>query len=367
MAPPADAPLVLFEGVRKSYDGRTDAVHALDFSVARGEFVTLLGPSGSGKTTTLMMLAGFEDPTAGRIVLDGRPINDVPAHRRGIGVVFQNYALLPHMTVAGNLSFPLEMRGVARAEREKRVAEALDMVRLGHLADRRPAQLSGGQQQRVALARALVFRPALVLMDEPLGALDKQLRERMQLEIRRIHRMLGVTVVYVTHDQGEALTMSDRVAVFDHGRIRQFAPPAEVYDEPADAFVASFIGENNALPGRIVARDDAWCSMALADGTTLRARCAPGLAPGDAAVLALRPERVLVGPEAWADNALEAELLETVYFGDHTRLRLRVGGHDEFVARLGFRDGIARPRPGDRIRLAWSAACCRALAPEPAE
>jgi putative spermidine/putrescine transport system ATP-binding protein len=363
----AAAPLVRFEGVRKSYDGRTDAVRALDFSVARGEFVTLLGPSGSGKTTTLMMLAGFEDPTAGRIVLDGRPINDVPAHRRGIGVVFQNYALLPHMTVAGNLSFPLEMRGVARAERERRVAEALDMVRLGHLADRRPAQLSGGQQQRVALARALVFRPALVLMDEPLGALDKQLRERMQLEIRRIHRMLGVTVVYVTHDQGEALTMSDRVAVFDRGRIRQFASPADIYDEPADAFVASFIGENNALPGHVVARDGATCTLALADGTRLRARCGPGLAPGDPAVLALRPERVLVGAGAAGDNAVEAELIETVYFGDHTRLRLRVAGYEEFVARLTFRDGVARPAAGDRMKLAWSAACCRALAPEASE
>ena len=240
-------PIVTFDEVSKSYDGKSLVVNALDLALLRGEFLTLLGPSGSGKTTTLMMLAGFEDPTSGTITLEGRRLNNVPAHRRGIGMVFQNYALFPHMSVAENLTFPLEMHGCPKGDMAPKVQRALDMVRLPHLRDRKPAQLSGGQQQRVAVARALVFEPKLVLMDEPLGALDKQLREQMQLEIKHLHENLGVTVVYVTHDQSEALTMSDRIAVFHHGRVQQLARPAELYERPANAFVASFIGENNRL------------------------------------------------------------------------------------------------------------------------
>src|SRR5215510_3390675 len=227
---------VQFSDVQKSYDGETLVVKDLNLSIRAGEFLTLLGPSGSGKTTTLMMLAGFEVPTNGRIDLDGRPIDNVPPHKRNIGMVFQNYALFPHMTVAENLAFPLEVRRTPKAEIQSRVARALEMVQLGAYGARRPAQLSGGQQQRVALARALVFEPNLVLMDEPLGALDKQLREQMQLEIKHIHQRLGVTVVYVTHDQGEALTMSDRVAVFHDGLIQQLATPTELYERPANSF-----------------------------------------------------------------------------------------------------------------------------------
>ncbi|MCU4181554.1 ABC transporter ATP-binding protein [Bosea sp. BH3] len=357
-------PLIVFDKVTKSYDGATQVVKSLDFAVERGEFVTLLGPSGSGKTTTLMMLAGFEDPSGGTITFDGRPLNNVPAHRRGIGVVFQNYALFPHMSVAANLSFPLEMQGVGRAEREERVRGALDMVKLDHLGDRRPAQLSGGQQQRVALARALVFRPKLVLMDEPLGALDKQLREHMQIEIKHIHEKLGVTVVYVTHDQGEALTMSDRVAVFHHGRIQQLAPPAEIYEKPANAFVASFIGENNRLDGVVAARDGASCLLRLADGGEVRAQIGEDLPVGAQAVLALRPEKVLIGSEAQGENRFEAEIEELIYFGDHTRLRLSFGGSDDFSARLTFKDGLGPLKKGDRIPVAWSAANCLALKPE---
>ncbi len=232
--------LVRFEGVRKTYGGGGPAaVASLDLDIARGELLTLLGPSGSGKTTTLMMLAGFELPSAGRILLEGRDIARLPPHRRGIGVVFQSYALFPHMSVAENVGFPLSVRGVSRHDQGKRVAKALETVRLQGFGDRRPAQLSGGQQQRVALARALVFEPPIVLLDEPLGALDKALREEMQLEIRHIHQRLGVTMMYVTHDQAEALTLSDRIAVFEGGRVRQLADPRRLYDRPADAFVAA--------------------------------------------------------------------------------------------------------------------------------
>jgi ABC-type proline/glycine betaine transport system ATPase subunit len=217
--------LVSFRGVQKSYDGENLIVKDLNLDIRKGEFLTLLGPSGSGKTTSLMMLAGFETPTAGEILLAGRSINNVPPHKRDIGMVFQNYALFPHMTVAENLAFPLTVRGLNKSDVSDRVKKVLSMVQLDAFASRYPAQLSGGQQQRVALARALVFEPQLVLMDEPLGALDKQLREHMQMEIKHLHQRLGVTVVYVTHDQGEALTMSDRVAVFHQGEIQQIAPP----------------------------------------------------------------------------------------------------------------------------------------------
>jgi len=213
---PSDA-FVAFERVQKSYDGEILVVKDLNLRIGKGEFLTMLGPSGSGKTTCLMMLAGFETATHGDILLDGRPINNIPPHKRGIGMVFQNYALFPHMSVGENLAFPLEVRKIGKSEREDMVRAALDMVQMGDFAGRRPAQLSGGQQQRIALARALVFKPELVLMDEPLGALDKQLREHMQYEIKHLHESLGITVVYVTHDQSEALTMSDRVAVFDDG------------------------------------------------------------------------------------------------------------------------------------------------------
>lgn len=354
-------PIVVFDKITKSYDGINTVVHELDLSIERGEFVTLLGPSGSGKTTTLMMLAGFEEPSGGTITLDGRLLNHVPAHQRGIGVVFQNYALFPHMTVAGNLSFPLEMQGIGRSERDQRIKAALDMVKLGPLGERRPAELSGGQQQRVALARALVFQPKLVLMDEPLGALDKQLREHMQMEIKHIHEQLGVTVVYVTHDQSEALTMSDRVAVFNQGRIQQLASPSTLYEEPANAFVASFIGENNRLVGTVVARDDRYCQLRLEDGTQIEARLAGDLAIGSQAVLSLRPERVRVGPGEPDTNAFTARIEELIYFGDHTKLRLSLGGSSGFMARTDFKDGLRDLQRGASVPVSWSRDCGRAL------
>ena len=233
---------VRFNRVQKSYDGETLVVKDLNLEIPKGEFLTMLGPSGSGKTTCLMMLAGFETATHGDIMLNGVSINNIPPHKRGIGMVFQNYALFPHMTVAENLSFPLEVRKLEKSVREEKVARALDMVEMGGFKGR-PAQLSGGQQQRIALARALVFEPELVLMDEPLGALDKQLREKMQFEITALAHRLGITVVYVTHDQTEALTMSDRVAVFNDGRIQQLATPDQLYEEPENSFVAQFMGK----------------------------------------------------------------------------------------------------------------------------
>src|SRR5690606_32914483 len=236
----------------------------------------------------LIMLAGFETATAGEIRLDGRPIGQVPPHKRGIGMVFQNYALFPHMSVGENLAFPLEVRGMGKAEREEKIRRALDMVQMGAFSARRPAQLSGGQQQRIALARALVFDPKLVLMDEPLGALDKQLREHMQFEIKHLHERLGVTVVYVTHDQGEALTMSDRVAVFNDGRIQQLAPPADLYERPDNSFVAQFIGENNKLRGTIEEIRDGKALVRLANGEVIQATPVNVGSAGEQTVVSIR-------------------------------------------------------------------------------
>jgi len=352
-------PIVTFDKVTKSYDGRTLVVEELDLALARGEFLTLLGPSGSGKTTTLMMLAGFEDPTSGTITLEGRRLNHVPAHRRGIGMVFQNYALFPHMTVAENLAFPLQMHGTPKSEIEPKVKRALEMVRLPHLRDRKPAQLSGGQQQRVAVARALVYGPKLVLMDEPLGALDKQLREQMQLEIKHLHDELGVTVVYVTHDQSEALTMSDRIAVIHQGRIQQLATPAELYERPANAFVASFIGENNRLAGHLVARDGDTGRVRLGDGSEVVATVAAGLALDAPVVVSVRPERVVIG-EGGGPNRFPAQLIEVIYLGDHCKLRLRVAGSEDFVAKVAAASA-AGWASGAALTVSWPAQASIAL------
>ena len=357
----ASPPIVSFRGVEKSYDGVSLVVRDLSLDIARGEFLTLLGPSGSGKTTSLMMLAGFEAPTSGDILLNGRSLTAVPPHRRNIGMVFQSYALFPHLTVEGNLAYPLRMRRMARAAIAPRVERVLAMVRLEAFRQRRPAQLSGGQQQRVALARALVFEPDIVLMDEPLGALDKQLREHMQIEIKHLQRQLGVTVVYVTHDQSEALTMSDRVAVFNAGRIEQVASPAALYEEPCTAFVARFIGENNALRGRVLERDGALCRVAVAEAA-VTARVVGACLPGREVILSIRPERVRIAPAgAGMDNSAEAELLEVVYLGDHGRARLRVLGADDFVLKIPVEQLGALPQPGGRFTIGWQAEHCRAL------
>ncbi len=357
-----DTAFVKFDRVQKSYDGETLVVKDLNLGIGKGEFMTMLGPSGSGKTTCLMMLAGFETATFGDILLDGKPINNIPPHKRGIGMVFQNYALFPHMTVGENLSFPLEVRGMGKDEREKKVKRALDMVEMGKFGGRRPAQLSGGQQQRIALARALVFEPELVLMDEPLGALDKNLREQMQFEIKHIHDNLGVTVVYVTHDQSEALTMSDRIAVFDDGRIQQLATPDDLYERPENAFVAAFIGENNTLRGKVVGVDGDHCTVRLDDGSKVEALAVNIEGEGARSTLSLRPERVSIAPET-ADNVFEGVVQELIYLGDHIRVRVSVGGNDDFIVKVPNSANGRQVKKGETLKLGWSKADCRALDP----
>ena len=344
--------LVRFVDVEKTYDGSTIVVNRLNLAVRRGEFLTLLGPSGSGKTTCLMMLAGFEAPSGGDILLDGRSLKNVPPYSRGIGVVFQNYALFPHMTIAENVAYPLRQRKQSRAEIDRRVGDALGMIELAHLADRRPAQLSGGQQQRVALARAIVFEPDLVLMDEPLGALDRRLREQMQLEIRRLHATLRNTVVYVTHDQGEALTMSDRVAVFNRGRIEQVASPEEIYERPATAFVANFIGNNNAIPAVVREFSATSCKVELRGGHRVQAAATRTFAAGEAVLLSIRPELIEVDGAVTAMNTLAGEIRDITYYGDHALVHCICAGDVIVNARIGIHRKRSLER-GSKVRLSW--------------
>lgn len=352
---------VRFDHVQKSYDGVTLVVKDLNLDIAPGEFVTMLGPSGSGKTTCLMMLAGFEPATHGEIFLNDKPINNVPPRKRGIGMVFQNYALFPHMSVAENLAFPLEIRKLGKSERDAKVKRALDMVELGAFGNRRPAQLSGGQQQRVAVARALVFDPDLVLMDEPLGALDKQLREQMQYEIKHIHESLGVSVVYVTHDQTEALTMSDRVAVFQDGVIQQLSSPDALYESPQNSFVAQFIGENNKLSGKVTARNVNLCTLVLDDGTQVEAEAVNIGEPGSRSTISLRPERIELQPSESRDNIVDGVVKEVLYLGDHLRVVMSVAGNDEFIVKLPNGGRKTIPVEGQVYKLGWSAVDAKAL------
>ena len=361
MAGGAD-PFVRFKEVQKSYDGETLVVKNLNLEIASGEFLTMLGPSGSGKTTCLMMLAGFETATHGDIELAGRPINNIPPHKRGIGMVFQNYALFPHMTVGENLAFPLQVRKKPKAEVEDKVRNVLDMVQMLPFIDRKPAQLSGGQQQRIALARALVFSPELVLMDEPLGALDKQLREHMQYEIKHIHENLGVTVVYVTHDQAEALTMSNRIAVFDDGIIQQLADPVTLYEKPENAFVAQFIGENNRLNGVIDSVRSGRAKVRLDSGTVVDALDVNSGGKGSQTMLSVRPERcILTKSKGRAKNPLPGKIEELIYLGDHVRCRMNVAGNDQFIVKVPNNAGQIEFKIGDNVFVGWEGSDCRAL------
>ena len=363
MATSSKNAFVKFERVQKSYDGETLVVKDLNLELPKGEFLTMLGPSGSGKTTCLMMLAGFETATHGDILLDGVSINNIPPHQRGIGMVFQNYALFPHMTVAENLAFPLEVRKIAKAERETKIIRALEMVEMGSFAGRRPSQLSGGQQQRIALARALVFEPELVLMDEPLGALDKQLREKMQFEITNLAHALGITVVYVTHDQTEALTMSDRVAVFNDGRIQQLASPDSLYEEPENSFVAQFIGENNTLDGEVKNLSKNMAVVQLDDGSLIDCKPVNVKKVGERTRVSIRPERVEYNKKRIKKQAhtLTAEVLEFIYMGDIFRTRLRVAGNDDFIIKTRNAPDQQRLMAGQQIEIGWLPQDCRAL------
>ena len=353
---------VRFVEVQKSYDGEELVIKNLNLEIDRGEFLTMLGPSGSGKTTCLMMLAGFEPATHGEIFLGERPINAVPPHKRGIGMVFQNYALFPHMTVSENLAFPLKVRRMNKVQISERVVKALDMVQLGNFGDRRPAQLSGGQQQRVAVARALVFDPGLVLMDEPLGALDKQLREQMQYEIKHIHDRLGVTVVYVTHDQAEALTMSNRICVFNDGVVQQLASPEDLYERPDNAFVAQFIGENNTLMGFVMSVSGETCTVQLGNREEVQALNVNVGGIGKQTTLSLRPERVEVNPESGKyPNEFQGRIEELIYLGDHIRTRASVCGRDDFIVKIPNATRHAVLQKGDMVNLGWFIEDCRAL------
>lgn len=350
---------IVFKKVQKSYDGELLVVKNLNLQVAEGEFLTMLGPSGSGKTTSLMMLAGFETLTSGEIYMKGEPISNIPPYKRGIGMVFQNYALFPHMTVRENLAFPLQVRKLPPDEVDKKVRTALEMVQMADFGLRLPGQLSGGQQQRVAVARSLVFEPSLVLMDEPLGALDKQLREQMQFELKHIHEQLGVTVVYVTHDQGEALTMSDRIAVFNDGVIQQLAAPDVLYEKPENAFVAQFIGENNRFVGDVKSLDGDFCRVETAGGEMRALRVKAEM--GGKTTLSLRPERVFIGAAEGDVNRAEGRICERIYMGDHIRVRLSLLGTDEFVVKVPNHAGQKGLEIGAAASLWWRPEDCRAL------
>jgi putative spermidine/putrescine transport system ATP-binding protein len=358
----ASQPIVQFDAVEKTYDGETNVIKDLNLEIRRGEFLTLLGPSGSGKTTTLLMLAGFEEPTAGSISLGGRSLHRVPPYARNMGIVFQNYALFPHMTVEDNVAFPLVQRKLRKAEIADKVRRALEIVQLEPFGARRPRQLSGGQQQRVALARALVFEPEVVLMDEPLGALDKKLREQMQLEIKHIHENLGLTVVYVTHDQQEALTMSDRVAVFNDGVIQQVDVPDQLYEHPANSFVADFIGESNTLNGTVAEIGENECTVVLDSGERVSARPINVSDVGDRTTLSIRPERVAIRPNGSNYlNRFPAEVLELIYLGDQTRIRVRVADNDSFMLKAPTGDDDTALQAGEIIDVGWKTEYCRAL------
>ncbi|MBM3509285.1 MAG: ABC transporter ATP-binding protein [Alphaproteobacteria bacterium] len=341
-------PYLRLAGVVKSFDGKINAVDGIDLAITKGEFLTLLGPSGSGKTTTLLMVAGFEHPTAGAIELSGRDLTRMPPYRRNVGMVFQNYALFPHMTVEKNIAFPLRMRKFPGPESDVRVRKILELVALTDHAKKFPRQLSGGQQQRVALARGLVFDPDVLLLDEPLGALDKNLREQMQVEIKRIHHEIGITMIYVTHDQTEAMTMSDRVAVFNKGKIEQIAPPLTVYRRPTTRFVGEFIGDSNFFPGAV--KDGAIDVTGL--GALRPAELDPAL-NGRAVDVLVRPEwlRVIAPGEAPAGTvAVDLIVADTINYGDSVLIFAKCQGREVRVRTIASQ-GTALARDS-KLRVA---------------
>ena len=352
--PPANSASLTLQKVSKHY-GALRAANEVELEVQEGEFVTFLGPSGSGKTTVLQIVAGFTKPTSGKVLIDGKPVT-VPPHKRDVGMVFQNYALFPHMTAADNVGYPLKVRKTSKKERRQRVKEALDMVGLSDRGDQYPNQLSGGQQQRVALARALVFRPRIVLLDEPLGALDKKLRERLQLEIKRIQHELGITMIYVTHDQEEALVMSDRIAVFNEGGIQQIGTTEEIYEQPASLFVADFIGESNIFQGSL--KDNDGEQFMVSGEFRFKIPASATLQVGEESVaLVIRPERLrILSPEdrpGIDGNAVEAVVEDMVYLGNERRYTLVTSGGHKLVGRHQVVVSGDTPLVGTKVLAAW--------------
>ncbi len=350
-------------GISKRY-GKERVVDGVSALIAPGEFFSLLGPSGSGKTTTLLMIAGFADVDEGEILVDGDDIVGIPPQRRGFGMVFQNYAIFPHLNVFENVAFPLRARKRPVDEIHERVTAALELVRLDRFGERFARQLSGGQQQRVAIARAIVFQPSVVLMDEPLGALDKNLRYEMQVEIKEIQRRLGMTVVYVTHDQEEAMNMSDRIAIMNNGRIEQVGRPSDIYENPANPFIARFLGEANLIDGVIESIGDSVATLKTAGGAVFRARAEPPLRVGDNAHLFVRPERVSLAPAPAApddDGAVDGRLLQTAFLGNILRhtVEIEPGMRVTVDVQNAGGDpvhGRGAARVGDTVALSWRVA-----------
>ena len=334
--------------------GSVIAVNNVSLNITDGEFLTLLGPSGSGKSTVLNMIAGFEYPTTGEIILQGQPINNLLPEKRNIGMVFQNYALFPHMTIFDNVAFPLKMRKYGRENIKEKVLRAMHLVQLSGFEERFPKQLSGGQQQRVALARALVFDPPLMLLDEPLGALDKKLRSHMHVELKHLHTQLNRTMIYVTHDQEEALVMSDRIAVMDNGVIVQVGEPDELYDQPADEFVAGFIGESNIFKGVVVSQTDDGVLLRLEDdGSEHFFKEVSGFSSGQAACFCLRPEKIYFVDEGAPEGCLKGVIEEVIYVGETKRYQIRISpGRTIQLREMSVRIGKGR-RPGQNVDISW--------------
>jgi spermidine/putrescine transport system ATP-binding protein len=354
--------VIQLDHVRKSF-GDFVAVEQADFGIQQGEFFAMLGPSGCGKTTTLKMIAGFEQPTSGKVLLNGVDVSRVPPYKRNVNTVFQQYALFPHMTVADNVRFGPKSKKIAKSEYEANVTQMLEVVRLAEFADRKPAQLSGGQQQRVALARALVNFPSALLLDEPLAALDLKLREAMQFELKRIQREVGITFVFVTHDQGEALTMSDRIAVMSDGRVEQIGTPEEIYNSPATLFVAGFIGSANLLPGEVAGTDGDDTVVTLSAGPTVRARTDIVRRPGDPVSVMLRPERLTATADARSDGrSIEGTVSDVVFQGATARIVVRLADDSEVIASVITGTDLPFLHPGSTIHLSWDSGSAYMLA-----
>jgi spermidine/putrescine ABC transporter ATP-binding subunit len=349
---------VRLENIVKKF-GDVAAVDDITLEAVGGEFLTLLGPSGSGKTTTLRIISGLEFPTAGQVYIDGEFVNDKPAYQRDLGMVFQNYALFPHMSIFENVGFPLKMRGVSKEEIRKKVQKSLEIVQLSKFERRHPKQLSGGQQQRVALARALVFEPSVLLMDEPLGALDKKLREEMQMEIKHIQKGLNITTIYVTHDQSEALTMSDRVILMNNGKIEQVGSPEELYETPKNKFVASFIGESNFLEGFVVKIENLYCEVKTTKGLTVKAKLRENIQQEQKVNLTVRPERIQVQESVLRNpNQFKGYIKELIYLGETVKYIITLEGGEEVIAKA---QNIARDvqrEKGKEILVAWNPDHC---------